>query len=91
MKKILQATGFILIAQGAGLIGSFFTVNSIESWYVFLKKPPFVPLNRLFASVLFYKSPHFVAACAIPCMGIICYVFEFLDISVKLKPTWMVQ
>lgn len=39
----------VLIAQMAGVIGSFFTTSSIQSWYVFLEKPAFAPPNWLFA------------------------------------------
>ena len=41
----------IVICQLAGLIGSFFTVPSIPTWYPTLKKPPFTPPNWLFAPV----------------------------------------
>lgn len=53
MKKnisiILGAVVSIFIAQMAGVIGSFFTTSSIQSWYVFLEKPAFAPPNWLFA------------------------------------------
>lgn len=46
---ILGAVVSVLIAQMAGVIGSFFTTSSIQSWYVFLEKPSFAPPNWLFA------------------------------------------
>jgi len=39
----------VLIAQMAGIIGSFFTFSSVQSWYAFLEKPFFAPPNWLFA------------------------------------------
>ena len=41
----------ILLAQSAGIIGSFFTVSAISTWYVFLNKPVFSPPNWLFGPV----------------------------------------
>lgn len=42
---------FIVLTQGAGLIGSFFTVNAISDWYVFLDKPTFSPPDWVFGPV----------------------------------------
>lgn len=50
MKKIiLTLLIFIIIAQLAGLVGSFFTAPNIDNWYVFLERPSFAPPNWLFA------------------------------------------
>ena len=50
--KISTAFGIIIsiiIAQMAGLIGSFFTVSGVQNWYVYLQKPVFSPPSWLFA------------------------------------------
>ena len=39
----------VLAAQMAGIIGSFFTFSSVQSWYAFLQKPFFAPPSWLFA------------------------------------------
>jgi tryptophan-rich sensory protein len=39
------------IAQLAGIIGSVFTVGSIDSWYAFLEKPLWTPPSWVFAPV----------------------------------------
>jgi len=41
----------ILICQGAGVFGSFFTAPSVKTWYTTLNKPSFNPPNWLFAPV----------------------------------------
>lgn len=48
MTKIIVS---ILIPQIAGLIGSFFTTPSIQTWYAGINKPSFLPPNWLFAPV----------------------------------------
>jgi tryptophan-rich sensory protein len=45
MKLILS----LLLPQLAGVIGSFFTVSAIPSWYANLNKPAFAPPNWIFA------------------------------------------
>ena len=50
-KKILIAIGFIILSQLAGVIGSFFTFDSVTSWYAFLERPDFAPPNWVFAPV----------------------------------------
>lgn len=44
-KKLIAS---ILICQAAGIIGSFFTISSIDSWYATLNKPSFNPPSWLF-------------------------------------------
>lgn len=51
IKSVLRLIIAILICQGAGLIGSVFTVSAIPSWYTNLVKPSFSPPNWLFAPV----------------------------------------
>jgi benzodiazapine receptor len=41
----------IVICQLAGVIGSFFTVSSVSTWYVTLNKPFFNPPSWLFGPV----------------------------------------
>lgn len=41
----------ILISESAGILGSFFTVSSIPTWYVTLTKPSFSPPNFVFGPV----------------------------------------
>lgn len=51
MRKTVQLLIFILIAQIAGIIGTFFTFDAIPTWYATLTKPFFAPPNWLFAPV----------------------------------------
>lgn len=41
----------IIICQFAGVIGSLFTVSSLESWYFLLEKPSFSPPSWIFFPV----------------------------------------
>lgn len=41
----------ILIAQSAGIIGTFFTFSAISTWYIYLNKPFFSPPNWIFGPV----------------------------------------
>jgi tryptophan-rich sensory protein len=50
-KEILKVFGFILLCQTAGIIGSFFTFDSISGWYAGLVKPEFSPPNWIFGPV----------------------------------------
>lgn len=51
IKDFLQALGWILLAEAAGLIGSVFTVQSIPTWYAQILKPVFSPPNWVFGPV----------------------------------------
>lgn len=42
---------FIFVSQLAGIVGSFFTVTNIESWYGQINKPFFNPPNWIFGPV----------------------------------------
>ena len=47
----LTAVVSILIAEGAGLIGSVFTFESIPTWYATLVRPALNPPNWIFGPV----------------------------------------
>ncbi len=50
-KEIFKLIVSILICQGAGIVGSVFTVPSIKTWYDALNKPSFGPPNAVFGPV----------------------------------------
>lgn len=50
-RKTAQLIIFVLIAQAAGLIGTFFTMDAIPAWYASLAKPWFSPPNWIFGPV----------------------------------------
>lgn len=41
----------ILFCEGVGILGSFFTISAIPTWYVTLAKPSFSPPNFIFGPV----------------------------------------
>ncbi len=47
MKLIIS----LILPQLSGFIGSYFTINAIPTWYVYLNKPSFSPPNWLFGPV----------------------------------------
>lgn len=49
--KIPQLILSIGICLGAGILGSFFTISAIPTWYVTLNKPFFSPPNFVFGPV----------------------------------------
>lgn len=49
--KIIKLVVSVLICQGAGIVGSFFTAPAIKTWYASLIKPSFNPPNWVFAPV----------------------------------------
>lgn len=51
MNKYLKLFLAIIICQGAGLIGSIFTFNSVNTWYTTLNKPIFNPPSWIFGPV----------------------------------------
>ena len=51
LKRFSILIAFILVAQAAGLIGTFFTVDAIPTWYAELAKPSFAPPNWIFGPV----------------------------------------
>lgn len=46
--KIIQIIISTLIAEGAGILGSIFTVSSIRGWYLTLVKPSWNPPSWIF-------------------------------------------
>lgn len=48
---VFRLLASVIICQFAGVIGSIFTASSLESWYVFLEKPPFSPPSWVFFPV----------------------------------------
>lgn len=51
IKSFLKLLLCIVLSQAAGLIGSFFTMPAIDSWYATLARPEFAPPNWVFAPV----------------------------------------
>ncbi|MFO7807373.1 MAG: TspO/MBR family protein [Candidatus Moraniibacteriota bacterium] len=51
MKNFLKLVIAVGVSLAAGFIGSFFTVSSVENWYVFLNKPVLNPPSWLFGPV----------------------------------------
>ncbi|MFH1394441.1 MAG: TspO/MBR family protein [Candidatus Micrarchaeota archaeon] len=51
VRSIAYLLFFILLSQMAGIIGSFFTFDSIGSWYAYLERPSFAPPNWIFGPV----------------------------------------
>ncbi len=50
-KKWLALLGWILVAQGAGIVGSIFTASAIPTWYATLMKPALNPPSFVFGPV----------------------------------------
>jgi translocator protein len=51
LNKYLKLLLSIVICESAGLIGSIFTLSSVNSWYLTLNKPFFNPPSWIFAPV----------------------------------------
>lgn len=51
MKKFLKLILAISVCEGAGIIGSVFTINSVNTWYLTLAKPSFNPPAFVFGPV----------------------------------------
>ncbi len=51
MNNIARLIISILICEGAGIIGSLFTMSQIKSWYAGIKKPSFNPPGWIFGPV----------------------------------------
>lgn len=48
---IIRLIVSLIACEGAGVIGSIFTIRSIPAWYKNLRKPPYTPPNRVFGPV----------------------------------------
>lgn len=48
---LLALVACVVICEGIGIVGSFFTIEAIPSWYALLSKPVFTPPDRIFAPV----------------------------------------
>ena len=51
MNKILLFIISVVICQLAGVVGSFFTFNSVKTWYLTINKPVFNPPSWVFGPV----------------------------------------
>jgi len=51
MRQFFTLVSNIIIPHLAGIIGSYFTIPSIKTWYVGLNKPAFNPPNWIFSPV----------------------------------------
>jgi tryptophan-rich sensory protein len=51
VNKFLRLLLFVLLCEGAGIVGSIFTFNSVSTWYPTLAKPFFNPPAFIFAPV----------------------------------------
>lgn len=51
LKNYLKLAAAVLVSEGVGIIGSFFTAPAIPGWYQGLNKPEFAPPNWVFAPV----------------------------------------
>ena len=51
MNKWLKLLTSIILCEGVGFLGTFFTIPSITTWYASLNKPSFNPPNWIFGPV----------------------------------------
>lgn len=51
MKHLPKLIAAIVACEAVGIVGSFFTVSAIPTWYATLQKPWFAPPNWIFAPV----------------------------------------
>ena len=51
MNKLLKLSSLIILCEGIGFLGTFFTIPSITTWYAGLNKPSFNPPNWIFGPV----------------------------------------
>lgn len=51
LTQIVALIFFVVLSQAAGILGSFFTFEAIDTWYQFLTKPPLTPPDWIFGPV----------------------------------------
>lgn len=51
MNNKLKLAVSIIACEVVGIVGSYFTINSIRAWYVYLNKPALSPPNWIFGPV----------------------------------------
>ncbi len=51
MKQLLPFLVCVALSLAAGFIGSFYTIDSISTWYQFLTRPSWTPPNWVFGPV----------------------------------------
>lgn len=51
MNKLWKLALLVFICEGVGILGSYFTISQIPTWYAILQKPLFSPPNYIFAPV----------------------------------------
>ncbi|MDR3547776.1 MAG: tryptophan-rich sensory protein [Candidatus Pacebacteria bacterium] len=51
LRHFIELVVAVILCEGAGVIGSFFTIPSIPTWYAGLVRPALAPPNWLFAPV----------------------------------------
>lgn len=49
--NLVRFLASVMLCEGAGVLGSVFTISAIPRWYATLQKPWFTPPNWLFAPV----------------------------------------
>jgi len=51
VNKLIRLLALVIICEGVGILGSFFTAPAISTWYVTLNKASFNPPNYVFGPV----------------------------------------
>ena len=80
MHNYLKLGVSILLPQLAGGLGAFFTITSVESWYMTIQRPRWNPPNWLFGPV--WTALYLM-------MGIACYLIWKSDHPLKKQLLWL--
>lgn len=51
INNVLKLALSVLLCQSAGMVGSFFTIRSVDTWYENIRKPFFTPPDSVFGPV----------------------------------------